>query len=243
MAFASFDPRQGGAPMAEINMVPLIDVMLVLLVIFIITAPLLTQAVKLELPKASSQVNDLKPEKIDFAIDAQGVLYWNGEKLSRADAAARFRDEAGKPAAAGGSSACRPGRRVSLRRADPGRCVESGADPDRLRERARVAVKPEGDESGAAPSAPGVRADVAPDATSPSTGSGRSRAPARGLSRHRQRGALRRRRRSPDQPSRLALPAQADRARQVDPHQVDSLPPFAPARRRQPVPTPKECMC
>ena len=97
MAFASFDPRQGGAPMSEINMVPLIDVMLVLLVIFIITAPLLTQAVKLELPKASSQVNDLKPEKIDFAIDAQGQLYWNGEKLSRADAAARFRDEAGKP--------------------------------------------------------------------------------------------------------------------------------------------------
>jgi biopolymer transport protein ExbD len=73
--------------MAEINMVPLIDVMLVLLVIFIITAPLLTQAVKLELPKASSQVNDLKPDKVDFAIDAQGVLYWNGEKLSRADAA------------------------------------------------------------------------------------------------------------------------------------------------------------
>ena len=154
MAFASFDPRQGGAPMAEINMVPLIDVMLVLLVIFIITAPLLTQAVKLELPKASSQVNDLKPEKIDFAIDAQGQLYWNGEKLSRADAAARFRDEAGKTGAAGGSPACRPGRRVSLRRAGPGRCVEGRADPDRLRERARDAVKPQGDESGAAASAP-----------------------------------------------------------------------------------------
>jgi biopolymer transport protein ExbD len=98
MAFASFDPRQGGAPMAEINMVPLIDVMLVLLVIFIITAPLLTQAVKLELPKATSHVNDLKPDKIDFAIDAQGLLYWNGEKLSRADAAERFRSEAAKPA-------------------------------------------------------------------------------------------------------------------------------------------------
>ena len=96
MAFASFDSRQGGAPMAEINMVPLIDVMLVLLVIFIITAPLLTQAVKLELPKASSQVNDLKPDKVDFAIDAEGSLYWNGEKLSRAEAATRFRAEAGK---------------------------------------------------------------------------------------------------------------------------------------------------
>ena len=97
MAFASFDNRSAGAPMAEINMVPLIDVMLVLLVIFIITAPLLTQAVKLELPKASSQVNDLKPDKIDFAIDAQGGLYWNGEKVARAEAAARFRSEAAKP--------------------------------------------------------------------------------------------------------------------------------------------------
>ncbi len=90
MAFASFDSRNAGAPMAEINMVPLIDVMLVLLVIFIITAPLLTQAVKLELPKANSQVNDLKPEKIEFAIDAAGLLYWNGETLTRAEAAQRF---------------------------------------------------------------------------------------------------------------------------------------------------------
>ena len=96
MAFASFDSRRASMPMSEINMVPLIDVMLVLLVIFIITAPLLTQAVKLELPKASSQVNDLKPDKIDFAIDAQGLLYWNGEKLSRVEAATRFRAEAGK---------------------------------------------------------------------------------------------------------------------------------------------------
>jgi biopolymer transport protein ExbD len=90
MAFASFDTRRAAAPMAEINMVPLIDVMLVLLVIFIITAPLLTQAVKLELPKATSQVNDLKPEKIDFAIDAQGALYWNGEPVTRAEAQQRF---------------------------------------------------------------------------------------------------------------------------------------------------------
>jgi biopolymer transport protein ExbD len=90
MAFASFDAKNANAPMAEINMVPLIDVMLVLLVIFIVTAPLLTQAVKLELPKVSSQVNDLRPQKVEFAIDADGALYWNGERLSRADAAARF---------------------------------------------------------------------------------------------------------------------------------------------------------
>lgn len=97
MAFASFDSRQASAPMAEINMVPLIDVMLVLLVIFIITAPLLTQAVKLELPKASSQVNDLRPDKVDFAIDGAGLLYWNGEVVSRAEAASRFQLEGKKP--------------------------------------------------------------------------------------------------------------------------------------------------
>jgi biopolymer transport protein ExbD len=97
MAFASFDAKSSGAPMSEINMVPLIDVMLVLLVIFIITAPLLTQAVKLELPKASAQANDLRPEKIDFAIDASGALFWNGEAVSRAVAQQRFAAEAARP--------------------------------------------------------------------------------------------------------------------------------------------------
>ncbi len=96
MAFASFDSKSASAPMSDINMVPLIDVMLVLLVIFIITAPLLTQAVKLELPKASSQVNDLRPEKIEFAIDAAGLLYWNGETVSRAVASQRFVEEGKK---------------------------------------------------------------------------------------------------------------------------------------------------
>ncbi len=90
MAFASFDDRRASAPMAEINMVPLIDVMLVLLVIFIVTAPLLTHAVKLELPRVSSQPNPLKPEKIDFAIDAAGQRFWNGEPVTRAAAAERF---------------------------------------------------------------------------------------------------------------------------------------------------------
>jgi biopolymer transport protein ExbD len=90
MAFASFDSKRSGAPMAEINMVPLIDVMLVLLVIFIVTAPLLTHAVKLDLPKVSSQANQLKPDKVEFAIDAAGTRYWNGEVVSRDAAAQRF---------------------------------------------------------------------------------------------------------------------------------------------------------
>ncbi len=96
MAFASFDSRSANAPMAEINMVPLIDVMLVLLVIFIVTAPLLTQAVKLELPKATSQPNVAKAEKIEFAIDAVGQRFWNGEAVEREEAARRFVLEAQK---------------------------------------------------------------------------------------------------------------------------------------------------
>ena len=83
MAFGGFKHEGANAPMAEINMVPLIDVMLVLLVIFIITAPLLTHAVKVELPKAASQPNLTRPENVQLAIDAQGIVYWNGEVLDR----------------------------------------------------------------------------------------------------------------------------------------------------------------
>jgi len=90
MAFGSFDRKNTSQPMAEINMVPLIDVVLVLLVIFIVTAPLLTHAVKLDLPKASSQADIQKPDKIEFAIDAAGALFWNGERLTREDALAKF---------------------------------------------------------------------------------------------------------------------------------------------------------
>src|SRR5947207_15228892 len=83
MAFGGF--RQEGQPMAmaEINMIPLIDVMLVLLVIFIITAPLLTHAVKLDLPRASSQPNLTRPDHIALSITADGALFWNGETLAR----------------------------------------------------------------------------------------------------------------------------------------------------------------
>ncbi|MDC8784992.1 ExbD/TolR family protein [Roseateles koreensis] len=97
MAFASFDARNARAPMAEINMVPLIDVLLVLLVIFIVTAPLLAHQVKLELPRVSAQVLSAPTEKIDFSIDAAGRLFWNGQAVDRAEAARRFASEGGKP--------------------------------------------------------------------------------------------------------------------------------------------------
>ncbi len=96
MAFGSLDRKSSQQPMAEINMVPLIDVVLVLLVIFIVTAPLLTNAVKLDLPKASSAADVQKPDKIEFAIDAAGLLYWNGQRLTREEAAGKFLEEGKK---------------------------------------------------------------------------------------------------------------------------------------------------
>ena len=90
MAFGGFSKEGNASPMAEINMIPLIDVMLVLLVIFIITAPLLTHAVKVDLPKASSSVNQTQPSNIQFAIDAAGQLYWNGEVIERGAMIERF---------------------------------------------------------------------------------------------------------------------------------------------------------
>src|ERR1700730_17319219 len=98
MAFGSFDRKSSPAPMAEINMVPLIDVVLVLLVIFIVTAPLLTNSVKLDLPKATSTADVQKPEKIEFAIDANGGLFWAGERTSREDAAPKIASDGHKPA-------------------------------------------------------------------------------------------------------------------------------------------------
>jgi biopolymer transport protein ExbD len=90
MAFGGFNKTGESAPMAEINMVPLIDVMLVLLVIFIITAPLLTHAVKVELPRASSKPNQTQPENIQLAVKASGEVYWNGQPIAAADVPQRM---------------------------------------------------------------------------------------------------------------------------------------------------------
>ena len=83
MPFGGFEREAQGAPMAEINMVPLIDVTLVLLVIFIITAPLLTNSVKIELPRATSAPNPTRPDNIQLAIDAHDGVFWNGEPVAR----------------------------------------------------------------------------------------------------------------------------------------------------------------
>ena len=96
MAMGSFDPRRHQAPMADINVVPLVDVMLVLLVIFIITTPLLTHSVKIDLPKATSSPNITRPEHIELGIREDGNLYWSGTKITLDQLAPRFAAEASK---------------------------------------------------------------------------------------------------------------------------------------------------
>ena len=90
MAFGGFSNGTENAPMAEINMIPLIDVMLVLLVILIITAPLLTHSVKIDLPKASSKPNLTKPDNIQLGIKAGGEIFWNGENVNKDELLSRM---------------------------------------------------------------------------------------------------------------------------------------------------------
>jgi len=94
MAFGRLERTAGPAPMSDINMTPLIDVMLVLLVIFMITAPLMTSSLKLNLPKTdAAQPNDA-PQFISVALDAQGKLYFGEEALEPAAFAARVAEAA-----------------------------------------------------------------------------------------------------------------------------------------------------
>lgn len=92
MAFGSFSSNRNSAPMAEINVIPLVDIMLVLLVIFIITAPLLSHAVKVDLPKASSTPNTLQADNVQLAIDGAGQLHWNGEEIGKPQLIERLRE-------------------------------------------------------------------------------------------------------------------------------------------------------
>jgi biopolymer transport protein ExbD len=90
MAFGGLEKKQTAAPMAEINMTPLIDVMLVLLVIFIITAPLFTHAIRLDLPKVAAAPARQTPQTISLSIDAAGKLYWNGKVITLQQMRAQF---------------------------------------------------------------------------------------------------------------------------------------------------------
>ena len=80
----------------EINTTPLVDVMLVLLIIFIITIPVINHSVKIDLPRATSQPDDLKPENINLDIDAQGQIFWNSEAIDASQLSLRIATAAQK---------------------------------------------------------------------------------------------------------------------------------------------------
>ncbi|MFO8153093.1 ExbD/TolR family protein [Thioalkalivibrio sp.] len=79
-------------PMSEMNVIPLVDVMLVLLVIFIVTAPAITHSVQLELPRASSTPSEQTVDSVTLALDATGRLYWDNAPIDDAALFGRLRD-------------------------------------------------------------------------------------------------------------------------------------------------------
>jgi len=79
----AFSTNSGGGPMAEINVTPLVDVMLVLLIIFMITAPLMQHKIRIDLPQASLNKPSEDPvEPIDLAIKEDGSVYWNDSPIT-----------------------------------------------------------------------------------------------------------------------------------------------------------------
>jgi biopolymer transport protein ExbD len=84
MSMSPFADNDDDGMMAEINMTPLVDVMLVLLIIFMVTIPVIQHAVKVDLPQASSQPEDLKPSHVDVAVLADGSLLWNDQPVDEA---------------------------------------------------------------------------------------------------------------------------------------------------------------
>ncbi|BEP62614.1 biopolymer transporter ExbD [Variovorax sp. V213] len=94
MAFGTQD--EPDEVMNEINMTPLVDVMLVLLIIFIITVPVMKHAVNIDLPRATSEPEQPKPQNILFSITADGSYYWNEQKIEDGELPTRLAAEAAK---------------------------------------------------------------------------------------------------------------------------------------------------
>src|SRR5947207_14238613 len=94
MAFGRLERTSGPTPMSDINMTPLIDVMLVLLVIFMVTAPLMSSSLKLDLPKSAAAQPSDTPQFVAVAIDASGRLSLGAEPPDGPAFAARIADAA-----------------------------------------------------------------------------------------------------------------------------------------------------
>ena len=82
MAFGRLHTHKPNAPMSEINVTPMVDVMLVLLVIFIITAPLMTSAIRLDLPQSEGAETGAAPLSVTLVVDAHGDLFLNDKPIT-----------------------------------------------------------------------------------------------------------------------------------------------------------------
>ncbi|MDT7834028.1 ExbD/TolR family protein [Aquabacterium sp. OR-4] len=105
MSFGRLERASASQPMSDINMTPLIDVMLVLLVIFIITAPLMSTSLRLDLPKAAGATPSAAPSAVAVAVDGQGQFFWGDEPVKAEQLQARVREAASRD----------PGTEVQLR--------------------------------------------------------------------------------------------------------------------------------
>ncbi|MBW9107637.1 ExbD/TolR family protein [Paraburkholderia phenoliruptrix] len=94
MAMSPFSGDDDDGLMNEINMTPLVDVMLVLLIVFMVTIPVIRHAVKIDLPHASSQKEDTKPAQVTVAVDADGNVLWNDKKVDEAQLSAKIAEAA-----------------------------------------------------------------------------------------------------------------------------------------------------
>jgi len=94
MAFGTQDETDD--VMNEINMTPLVDVMLVLLIIFMITVPVMQHSVQLDLPSASSQAQDVKPKTVRLSVDAAGQYWWNDSAVADEALPRMLREEAAR---------------------------------------------------------------------------------------------------------------------------------------------------
>lgn len=117
MSFGRLERREAPPPLSEINVTPLVDVMLVLVVIFLVTAPLLAGSLRLDLPRAGGAVPSAAPAAVAVALDPQGAVFLDGQPIEMPQLAERLRQAA----------SVNPGTEVQLRadRSVPyGRVVE-----------------------------------------------------------------------------------------------------------------------
>lgn len=105
MSFGRLERTQGPQPMADINMTPLVDVMLVLVVIFILTAPLMASSIRLDLPRSEGTVPGTAPQFVTLVVDASGQAFLDDQPLSQPALAERLRR----------IGADRPGTEIQLR--------------------------------------------------------------------------------------------------------------------------------